>query len=554
MKGKRTTNDAGACFRPFLAAALVFAQFLAPFADVSAGAASRPGPVPPASFLPPGPHTHDSFNDTSEGKGYRFDRGGWTYVHLEGSPHDIGYQHGYLLADEIADAFAAARLEMTHKTQRNWDFFRRSARLMLWPRLDPEYQAEIQGIADGLAARKTKLDVEDIVALNAFQELPDYYVPWLNDRTHSDSAPRIENLGHCSAFVATGSWTKDNQIVMAHSNWTSYITGQHWRIIFDIVPQNGYRMLMDGFPGVIASDDDFGVNSAGMMITETTISDFHGWNSLGKPEFMRARKAMQYASSIDEFTKIMLDGNNGGYANDWLLGDRKTGEIARFELGLQHSRLWRTNDGYFSGANFPSDPDVIENETTFNPDDPSNSSNARQVRWDQLLGANKGKIDAAMGEIFLADHYDAYTKADNNPDHRTLCGHNDMPGDTATPPEPFGAVAGQVMDARMAKDMDFIARIGHPCGITFDAAAFLADHQDYSWQAPALRDMVAGPWTEFRVGEHAPQQQQDQPMTMVTSLLSDTLQGSCANLAITRGRCYKKKGLPGSADVCAVLS
>ena len=188
MKGKRTTNDAGACFPPFLAAALVFAQFLAPFADVSAGAASRPGPVPPASFLPPGPHTHDSFNDTSEGKGYRFDRGGWTYVHLEGSPHDIGYQHGYLLADEIADAFAAARLEMTHKTQRNWDFFRRSARLMLWPRLDPEYQAEIQGIVDGLAASKTKLDLDDIVALNAFQELPDYYVPWLDVATHSDSA------------------------------------------------------------------------------------------------------------------------------------------------------------------------------------------------------------------------------------------------------------------------------------------------------------------------------------------------------------------------------
>ena len=38
---------------------------------------------------------------------YRFQRGGWTYVHLEGTPTEIGYQHGYLLAPEIADAFAA---------------------------------------------------------------------------------------------------------------------------------------------------------------------------------------------------------------------------------------------------------------------------------------------------------------------------------------------------------------------------------------------------------------------------------------------------------------
>src|SRR5713226_3167625 len=43
-------------------------------------------------------------------KAYRFQQGGWTYVHLEGSPSAIGFQHGYLLAPEIADAFAAIKL------------------------------------------------------------------------------------------------------------------------------------------------------------------------------------------------------------------------------------------------------------------------------------------------------------------------------------------------------------------------------------------------------------------------------------------------------------
>ena len=36
---------------------------------------------------------------------YRFEKGGWIYVHLEGTPGEIGYQHGYLLAPEIKDAF-----------------------------------------------------------------------------------------------------------------------------------------------------------------------------------------------------------------------------------------------------------------------------------------------------------------------------------------------------------------------------------------------------------------------------------------------------------------
>ena len=57
----------------------------------------------------------------------------------------------------------------------------------------------------------------------------------------------------------------------------------------------------------------------------------------------------------------------------------------------------------------------------------------------------------------------------------------------------------------MAQAMDFIARAGHPCGIKFDAAKFLADHPEYSWQSPVLRDMDAGPWTEFRSGEHVAQ-------------------------------------------------
>src|SRR3984957_11974064 len=113
-------------------------------------------------------------------KAYRFQQGGWTYVHLEGSPSDIGYEHGYLLAPEIADAFAAIKMFDTHQTQRDWEFFRTTARQMLWPHIDAEYQQELQGIADGVKAHGVDLDLYDIVALNAFEEVPDYYLPWLN--------------------------------------------------------------------------------------------------------------------------------------------------------------------------------------------------------------------------------------------------------------------------------------------------------------------------------------------------------------------------------------
>lgn len=459
----------------------------------------------------------DSRYDTTLGKGYRFERGGWTYVHLEGTPHDIGVQHGYLLAPEIADVYGVLRLEMTHNTGRDWEFFRRAGREMLWPKIDPEYQAELQGITDGLKDHDLKLDLWDVVAMNAFSELPDYYVPWLNQQLKpaggatrnvqpDDSA--APDTSHCSAFVATGSWTKDHKIVIAHNNWTSYAEGVRWKIIFDIVPQTGYRMIMDGFPAMIASDDDFGINSDGMMITETTITKFHGWDPNGKPEFVRARKAMQYSTSIDDYVKIMNDGNNGGYANDWLLGDRKTGEIARFEQGLKHTNVWKTKDGYFVGSNFPSDLDVTRDETTFDLNDPAASANARHIRWDELMNANKGKIDTTLAEAFLSDHYDTFAKKEGA-NHRTLCGHAET-GSLNNPTEgdrTEGAVQGKVADSDMAAAMSFIARIGHPCGTKFVAAKFLETHADDSWEAPILRDMDAGPWTQYRIGEHAAQPQ-----------------------------------------------
>ena len=440
-------------------------------------------------------------------KAYRFERGGWVYVHLEGSPADIGYQHGYLLAKEIEDAVKVVKLHDTHTTKRDWEFFRKTAREVLWPHIEDEYRQELQGIADGLKAQGSQLDLYDIVALNAFEEVPDYYVPWLNKKEAVINPPKLVAPGNCSAFVATGSYTKDGKIVIAHNNWTSYMDGERWVIMFDIAPEHGNRMIMDGFPGVITSDDDFGVNSSGIMVTETTITQFKGFNPNGIPEFVRSRKALQYANSIDDYVRIIKQDNNGGYANDWLIGDRKTNEIAYLELGLKHTPMWRSKDGYFISSNFARDSQVIKDETDFDPKDGSTSPNARHVRWEELMKENKGKIDVAMAQQFLSDHYDAYEKK-HDVNERTLCGHAEATERGIAVWDwdayyPGGAVQGKATDSDMAGKMELVARAGHPCGEDFHAADFLVKHPEYAWQAPVLRDMKAGPWTEFKSGDQA---------------------------------------------------
>src|SRR5579871_4315260 len=132
---------------------------------------------------------------------YRFERNGWVYVHLEGAPADIGYQHGYLLAPEIEDGFKVVQLKDVHLTGRDWAFYRATAQNILWPHIDEEYQQELQGIVDGLKARGSHLDLWDIVALNAMEEVADYYVPTLNRQQKTANAPDLKAPGNCSAFV-----------------------------------------------------------------------------------------------------------------------------------------------------------------------------------------------------------------------------------------------------------------------------------------------------------------------------------------------------------------
>jgi hypothetical protein len=440
-------------------------------------------------------------------KGYRFQKAGWTYVHLEGSPAQVGFQHGSLLSAEIADMVDVIKQETAHETRRDWAFFRDAGRTMLWPHIDPEYRQELQGIARGVQSKGVKLDVWDIVALNGgIEELNEYYLPWLDKRRHASNAPHLLPEGRCSAFIATGSYTRAGKIVIAHNNWSSYAEGARWTVIFDIVPAHGHRILMDGAPGIITSQDDFGVNDAGLMVTETTITQFEGWDPDGKPEFVRSRKALQYAGSIDEYVSIVKEGNNGGYANDWLIGDRNTGEIGYLELGLKNTPLWRTRDGYFVSTNFARDPQLIEHETSgFDIGNLSSSPNARRITAEKQIENAKGKIDVELAEQFLSDHTDSYTsKVD--PDERSLCGHIDrdprgVPEWGRGPYFPEGAVTGKVADSDLAAKMSLIAHAGHPCGEDFLAAPFLADHPEYSYLKPILKDMKSGPWTAFTAGE-----------------------------------------------------
>ena len=153
--------------------------------------------------------------------------------------------------------------------------------------------------------------------------------------------------------------TKDGGVVLGHNTMGGFLD-PFSNVILDIQPAKGHRILMQTTAGWIHSGTDFFITDAGLVGSETTISGYEEFDAKGIPEFVRMRCAMQDASSLDEWCKIMKKGNNGGYANAWLVGDVNTKEIARLEMGLKFVRLEKKTDGYFVGSNVAEDLKLLD--------------------------------------------------------------------------------------------------------------------------------------------------------------------------------------------------
>ncbi len=415
---------------------------------------------------------------------YRADKEGWVYVHLEGEPQDVGYGYGTLLSSEIDDAQKALHLSLKRETGKDWPYYRETAKKLFWNHVPKEYQDELSGQAEGLQGKGLKYDTWDVLAFNSYIELSQYYLPWL--------AHHPSNKESCSAFIATGAQTKDGQIVMGHELWWDYLMGQRFNAVLDITPTRGNRVVMDALCGFIHSGSDFALNSQGMVLCETTISGFSGFDPNGVPEFVRMRQSIQYANNLDDFAKLMKDGNNGGYANTWLVGDTKTNEIGKLELGLKNVTFDRKKDGAYVGSNFPESPKLIAEEVPggWNPDPSTNGCEQRRVRFTHLLDQNLGTIDEVKAEQFLADTFNEVSGKDEI-GGATLCG--------SFLPDPGGAVNAKVVTAASARKMQFWGRMGIPNGSVFDAKKHFEQFPSDRPLDPLLRSIPKREWTQFPV-------------------------------------------------------
>ncbi|MCX6664880.1 MAG: PQQ-binding-like beta-propeller repeat protein [Euryarchaeota archaeon] len=341
-------------------------------------------------------------------QGFRSNIQGWIYIYIEGDPYERGFQHGILLSKEIIDmlnrwgniihnykglkqispSLSETRYEKISETW--WNFCTASCHKLYADKIPDEYQQEMQGIADGVnhageQIYKRNITYSDILALNEMYEFLSKTERWTINKNHplrtffhqlqtiipeltdNDEQEFVSILtsypltDHCNGFIATGNATSHGQLVVSDamlcgpgSWWWTYYISKRWNIILDIKPTDGHRITMASSPGFIWSDHDYYQNDAGIVLLETTVPQGL-FDNIGLPLSVRVRTAMQYGDSIDFVVQSLRYKNDGAMNAVWLIGDTKTGEIARFELGYSHSYLNRTFNGFYWSANNPQD-------------------------------------------------------------------------------------------------------------------------------------------------------------------------------------------------------
>jgi hypothetical protein len=476
------------------------------------------------------------------GAGFRCELGGWIYLHVEGPPYDRGRQHGYLLANEIRSALSSIAKLLWQDTGLPFDWYADNAKAMWLGRMSSDDDGklsdgagraaidELRGIVDGANENRrgdeAQISINDLLGWNGYPEMICQWLPAVMSGAIKPAVPipgdprRLEAIisnaqarhpdhfrpHHCSAFVATGAWTSDNKFVSAHTTWQRFANGDFYNVVIHLVPpiDEGFPVLMQSVPGYIASSMDFGLNAAGLVVSSTSINS-GGFDPSGLPYFLRARRAGQRARTIEQWIELFRQGNNGGYANTWLLAESETQRIAAYELTIGHEDLQDPlTSGYYCSCNIPLSVPIRVLDTGGSGYDNVLQSGSRRVRFEQLMAEHKGQIDASTAQSIIADHRDLYIGTDL-PSGRTICGHFDVDsgafGAGHGPFYPWGSLDGKVVTGSLASSIGMCGRWGRACGTPFDASSFFASRPQYDWMKSLTRDRKPQPWCLFRPQE-----------------------------------------------------
>jgi hypothetical protein len=324
-------------------------------------------------------------------------RGDITVLRLEGTPYQMGLQHGELLsggvqaaADVLVNDVAYSVIFSYAETSGLEDMFLEYSY--------PDVLEECDGITRG--ARNAGVEgfpYEDCV--NAANLL--IIIEQLAGM----------NPGGCTQFVADGSATKDGRTVHARNmDWARLQFLIDNPLIIVRKPKGKIPWVEVGIPGVLLTLT--AMNAEGLAVANNENMAEADRDTEGNSHPQMARQIMQECASLDEAEAFLRDQNHAS-AETLVISDWKNGKAAVFEMSANHMEVRRLDEnGIVYATNHFAHPNMAPLHDERPPD---HDTHTRFMRLQQLLepGGDDslyGQIDAEKAIAVLRDRYNPYTQ------------------------------------------------------------------------------------------------------------------------------------------------
>ena len=388
-------------------------------------------------------------------KGLFEEKKGVKILYLKGSQYEMGFQHGYLLADRIALMVnrvlpgAAAVIAKTIKS----DY--KEAEKRMWigqacaePFLPLELKEEMSGIADGVTAADVDVSFKQILLWNTMYDQWCIYAHphyWdcckeisKNKKHKQDGVPGsiFPGSAGCSSFSA---WDDaaggEGKLIFCKNEDNLNLPGQlENRILVIADPDDGYGHVFLTFPGMIGLDGGFNQDGITMM-TQYSASIHETMKGCGIGIF--TRMLLTHCSSLEDIFKLFRN-NPRCTGIAYHVADAKVKKAAVVEVSaarvcLRHPMpntgfLWQANNSCcypgwqgYNGYNMAADQALVyrlgEISTTRDYltalKDPYNfvvPAPSRMERYTQLLHEYHGNITVENAIKIMRDNYDPYTE------------------------------------------------------------------------------------------------------------------------------------------------
>jgi hypothetical protein len=326
----------------------------------------------PANWQPVAPH--------------RKDQGIIKVVWLQGTPYEMGYQHGQYLHDEIA-SLGSDIMEALRFAGRGLALGRLAAH-----RSYPEIVQECQGLTD--ATQDIGMTIEACLVL----AYGDVY-----QAIFGTALPDVLFWDGCAQWVATGDATKDGRLYHGstldnNKKPVDYIMNNP--VVFVRQPNDGLPHVFITYPGMIWPN--WGLNAAGITVGLDTVHAGHNELSFeGGSNVQIMAQILNTATSFAEARQIM-DSEPRVHANLIMITDGKSKQAGAFEFTGRNLGVRELQD---NGVVYVTNHIVLEEMFDRQRFPLSQSSLSRFDRFAQLMEPNGvsslyGTIDpAAMAKI-----------------------------------------------------------------------------------------------------------------------------------------------------------